>query len=74
MLPSKLAAMCLAAVRYQRNLEPIWPQTLQMLTHLTWDSIKSDFQKLFNIKLMPREQLEAELEEHISQEPNDEFD
>lgn len=66
--PSKLAAMCLAAIRNQRNIEPIWPLTLIKLTRYTWDNMKPDFEKLFNILVIPHEQLSVELEEGISQE------
>lgn len=72
--PSKLAAMCLAAVRYHRNLVPLWPSRLAKLTQYPWESIKFDFVKLFTITLLPREQLEAELDEHINQETNLEFE
>lgn len=72
--PSKLAAMCLAAVRYHKSLEPVWPLRLFKLTQYTWESIKLDFVKLFSINLIPREKLQAELDEHISQESDLEFD
>lgn len=63
--PSKLAAMCLAAVRFKRDVETVWPIRLIKLTHYTWESIEPYFAKLFDIKLIPRNQLEAELEENI---------
>lgn len=68
MAPSKLAAMCLAAVRFKRGIEPVWPISLIKLTHYTWDRIEPHFTKLFDIKLIPRDLLEAELEENIHQE------
>lgn len=72
--PSKLAAMCLAAVRYHKDMEPVWPLRLFKLTQYTWESIELDFVKLFSITLIPREKLQAELDEHISQESDLEFD
>lgn len=73
-VPSKIAALCLAAVRYHRGLEPVWPSRLIQLTQYTWESIKSDFTKLFAIKLISREQLEAELDKCINEESDLEFD
>lgn len=70
--PSKVAAMCCAAVRYQRNMEPIWPEKLQKITQHTWDEVK-DFAKLLQIELTPRERLEAELLRAIHQESRDEY-
>ncbi|XP_031637457.1 cyclin-J [Contarinia nasturtii] len=73
--PSKLAAMCLAAVRLKRNILPIWPLNLIRLTRYPWDAIKPDFKKLFDIKLLASsEQLRLELEVGISQEAELEFD
>lgn len=72
--PSKLAAMCLAAVRFHRNIEPIWPSRLCKLTQYTWECIECDFVKLFYVTLIPREQLVAELDECINQESDLEFD
>ncbi|XP_055323803.1 cyclin-J [Sitodiplosis mosellana] len=74
--PSKLAAMCLAAARYHefRHLKPVWPNRLMKLTEYKWECIKSDIVKLFSIKLIPRDQLKAELDEKINQESDLEFD
>lgn len=72
--PSKLAAMCIAASRYHRNLEPVWPQRLYELTGFKWECIKSDFIKIFSITLIPRDQLKAELDESINEESDLEFD
>lgn len=69
--PSKLASMCLAAARYQWNLEPIWPSRLRKVTQFSWECIKYDFQRLLNIEKRPREQLEAELEVCVQAESMD---
>lgn len=67
--------MCLAAIRFQRNIEPIWPLKLEKLTRFTWESIKSEFPKLLQIQMMPRERLETELVDIIQQEShNEDFD
>lgn len=68
MAPSQLAAMCLAATRYQRNLEPVWTLNLQKVTRYSWKNIESDFGELFNIRIIPRNQLENELRECINRE------
>lgn len=72
--PSKLAAMCVAAARYHRNLEPVWPHRLVKLTDYKWECIKFDFIKLFSITLIPRDRLKAELDESINEESDLEFD
>lgn len=67
--------MCLAAIRFQRNIEPIWSLKLEKLTQCTWDSIKSEFPKLLQIPVTPRERLETELADIIQQESqNEDFD
>lgn len=71
MPPSQLAAMCLAAARYQWNLEPVWPLNLEKLTRYSWESIKSKLSQLFNIRIIPRNQLENELRECIDREPSE---
>lgn len=60
--------MCLAAVRYKRGIEPVWPLVLNKLTHYTWEEIEPDFERLFKITLIPRKLLEDELEENIKLE------
>lgn len=65
--------MCLAAIRFQRNIEPIWSLKLEKLTQFTWDNIKSEFPKLLQIQMIPRERLETELVEIIQQESQDEY-
>lgn len=64
-LPSKLAAMCVAATRFRKNIEPIWSANLTQVTRYKWNSIETDFQRLFDIKLKSRPQLEAELKDGI---------
>lgn len=73
--PSKLAAMCLAAARLKNNIQPLWPSHLVEICRYTWDAIKTDFVKLFDIKLLASsEQLMLELEVGISQEVNVDID
>lgn len=60
--------MCLAAIRFQRNIEPIWSLKLEKLTRFKWDNIKNDFPKLLQIQMIPSERLETELNENIQQE------
>lgn len=65
--------MCLAAVRFERNIEPIWSLKLEKITQFTWDNIKSEFPKLLHIQMIPRERLETELDEIIQQESQNEY-
>lgn len=65
--------MCMAAIRFQQNLEPIWPAKLQQITRFSWDHIKQEFSKLLHIQIIPRERLEDELNEMIHQETQDEY-
>lgn len=71
--PSKVAAMCLAAIRFQRNIEPIWSSKLEKLTKYTWDQIKGEFPKLLQIQKRPYERLSTELIEAINQESHEEY-
>lgn len=64
-LPSKIAAMCLAAARLRKKIEPIWTENLEKITRYTWNCIEDDFQLLFDIKLYPSAQLEAEFENSL---------
>lgn len=72
--PSRLAAMCLAAVRHDQNIMPVWPHRLIKLTQYTWECIEPDFDKLFEVTLIPRRTLEEELNDSIRQENENEFD
>lgn len=65
--------MCMAAIRFQQNIEPIWSLKLQKITQFTWDNIKTEFSKLLHIQMVPRERLETELFELINQESQDEY-
>lgn len=73
-MPSKLAAMCLAATRHKWNIEPIWTMELMKITHFSWEQIKFDFEKLFDITLLPRKQLEIELDGSIIEDSKHELD
>lgn len=57
--------MCVAATRFRKNIEPIWTANLTKVTRYTWNSIETDFQRLFDIKLKSRPQLEAEFKDGI---------
>lgn len=74
--PSKLAAMCLAATRFKWNIEPIWTECLAKITRFSWENIEFDFGKLFDITstMLPRKQLEIELDQSIIEESKHELD
>lgn len=66
MLPSRLAAMCLAGARYKSGIEPIWTPELTTLTQYTWNDLKDDIvHKLLCIRVPSSTQLRHELDQNV---------
>lgn len=60
-LPSKLAAICIAGARSLESIKPIWPLRFVELTAYGIEDIKHELDILLNIEIASVEQLNAEL-------------
>lgn len=61
MLPSKVAAICLAGARHQRSIQPVWPMRLIKLTNYNWNELELEISNVFNLNIPSEDKLEAEL-------------
>lgn len=61
MLPSKVAAICVAGARQLELIQPVWPMRLIKLTNYNWSELELEITNLFNLDIPSKDQLEAEL-------------
>lgn len=62
MLPSKVAAICVAGARQQQSIQPVWSMHLIKLTNYTWNELELDITNLFNLDIPSKDKLDAEIQ------------